>query len=191
MTSNDDRNKPKSLNTSDTLHLIKFITQFNITDAYRHKHPTTRCYTFIQQQSASRIDRIYISDTLTSHIIDCNHIPTTFSDHYQTPFIKIKIAQSLSHPSTYWKLNNSILLNTSDNKCIKSFITQLNQNAGVKHDPVKWWESFKDKTKGYLIYISKLQSQNRENQQSILEKILTNAMSRNNLEEIIKNKQRT
>ena len=53
----------------------------SLTDAFRHFHPATIAYTFIGHNSASRLDRIYVTPALLRSLHQCTISPATTSDH--------------------------------------------------------------------------------------------------------------
>jgi len=63
--------------------LSNIIREFDLLDMWRIKHPQVRQYTWIKMTdrvSAARLDRIYMSNHLSSRSIDCFIIPVGFTD---------------------------------------------------------------------------------------------------------------
>jgi hypothetical protein len=50
-------------------------------DAYRHLHPTRRCFTFNGTQGASRLDRMHLSASLGPSLLSCDAASSSSSDH--------------------------------------------------------------------------------------------------------------
>lgn len=50
-------------------------------DAWRHRHPGRRSFTFVRAGAASRLDRFYISQPLLPHLATCSVRDRTTSDH--------------------------------------------------------------------------------------------------------------
>ena len=75
-------------------NLTEIIQRFELSDVYRHINPTLKVFTWRNKSgSASRIDRIYISDFMLTHIK--SFFTTPFSDHCSiTANIKVGITRS-------------------------------------------------------------------------------------------------
>ena len=85
------------------------IVNVCITDCYRYVNPTTRLYTWHNIRSFARLDRIYVSTFLKSHIecITRTSCPVSYHDSVNAVFCLL----SESRQKSYWKLNVSILEN--------------------------------------------------------------------------------
>lgn len=53
----------------------------SLTCAFRAKHPTSRCFTYLSGRSASRIDRICVPTSMVKHVEQCHPVANTLSDH--------------------------------------------------------------------------------------------------------------
>ena len=150
----------------DKTYFRNLASQFKLIDIFRHLHPHTTQYTLIYPNYASRIDRIYTTNTETQNITNFTHLPIIFSDHKQAPCITIKTTNHNKHKSTYWKLNTSILTPDSNKKCINAHIKHKQHSPKPISDPLSWWEKSKSIYKKYLIFLSRRHTHN----QNILKK---------------------
>ena len=70
-------------------------------------NPTTKIYTWHNIQSFARLDRIYVSTFLKSHIQCITNTPCPISDHDSVN--AVFCLPSASRKKSYWKLNVAIL----------------------------------------------------------------------------------
>ena len=87
--------------------LRDLVKELCITDCYRYVNPTTRLYTRHNIRSFARLDRIYVSTFLKSHIQCIPNTPCPISDHDSVN--AVFCLPSASRKKSYWKLNVSIL----------------------------------------------------------------------------------
>ena len=59
----------------------RISTTHSLIDIFRHRHPSRWGYTYHHTRAASRIDRIYVSDTLLPYVRRIDLMPCTISDH--------------------------------------------------------------------------------------------------------------
>lgn len=105
-----DRNSQEPHLSSITT-LSTLLTQFDLVDAWRCKHPSVRQYTWVQVSShgvrAARLDRIYISKTITSRLAHSLITPVGFTDHH------LATMQLVSSPvkrnNSFWHFNVKLL----------------------------------------------------------------------------------
>ena len=87
--------------------LRDLVKELCITDCYRYVNPTTKIYTWHNIRSFARLDRIYVSTFLKSHIQCITNTPCPISDHDSVN--AVFCLPSASRKKSYWKLNVSIL----------------------------------------------------------------------------------
>ena len=125
--------------------LRNIVLELRLTDCYRHFNPTTRDYTWHNVRSFARLDRIYVSTFLKSHLQYIASSPCPLSDHHAVNAI-------FSLPSTvtkksYWQLNVSILEDTEYLQIIQQFWEFWSEEKGSFSSLVIWWDIGKCKIK--------------------------------------------
>ena len=97
------------------------IESFNLIDIWRDMHPNTRQYTLHSSHKPTifcRLDYFLISDNLKNSAVSCNHNISYKSDHSPVS-LKINFLKLTRGPG-YFKLNNSLLLETEYQEIIKA-----------------------------------------------------------------------
>jgi hypothetical protein len=61
--------------------MLQLCSEHSLVDTFRAKHPGSRGYTFHCHNAASRLDRIYVSQTLFPHIYIADKAHLGRSDH--------------------------------------------------------------------------------------------------------------
>lgn len=100
---------------------------FDIIDIWRTRNPILRKYTWRRRKPSliqSRIDRIYVSDVLQPHVTKVDIIPGIGSDH-SAVVIEINNNTQMSQGSSYWKFNNSFLIDDNFVDDMKSYIDHI------------------------------------------------------------------
>ena len=87
--------------------LSDLVKELCIRDCYRYVNPTTRLNTWHNIRSCARLDRIYVSTFLKSHIQCITNTPCPISEHDSVN--AVICLPSASRKKSYWKLNVSIL----------------------------------------------------------------------------------
>lgn len=133
--------------------LHELVRNIKLTDAWEHKYPTLVKFTFFTPTSCSRLDRMYVSDTLSGKILSVDVIPAYFSDHCAFSLTINLEKQPTKRFRSQWMLNISHLedseivdvVNNTWNICIRSIA-----NYASKAD---WWTRLaKRKIKQTLMY---------------------------------------
>lgn len=142
--------------------LQTLVTDFKLSDAWILKNNTVQ-YTFFTGNSASRLDRMYVTPLLTSHISSIETVPVPISDHSA---VLLRIRLDVPCPvfgRSYWKLNVSCL---SDKSLQQNFIEQWHQwlTRQTKYDDlVDWWEFYvKPKIRTFFKQYTYLKHQDEE-----------------------------
>ena len=111
---------PNKTHTLGLDYLTKIKQTNNLTDIWQKENPHKTLFTFNNknQQIHSRIDRFYITNN--QRIKNVSIVPNGLSDH-DAMQIKIEIKNPNVSGTGYWKLNTSILKQTSFQKLFKNF----------------------------------------------------------------------
>ena len=113
--------------------LRDLVKELCITDCYRYVSPTTRIYKWHNIRSFARLDRIYVSTFLKSHIQCITNTPCPISDHDNVN--AVFCLPSASRKKSYWKLNVSIL-----------------EDVKYIHLVHQFWEFWTEKNQVFQIY---------------------------------------
>ena len=122
--------------------LSRIVTQLDIVDAWRLKHPNTRQYTWVKatsgRVSAARLDRFYISQTLVSSLVSSSIIPVGFTDHHLvTTDLFFSPGQKIH---TYWHFNNKLLQDTTFCQSFEQFWLVWQSRKSRFDSLGQWWE---------------------------------------------------
>ena len=161
-----------------------FLQQFGLLNSFRIKHPNKIHFTYTRFNAASRLDRIYISQSLRNNMLNSSHIPVPFSDHLSAPRINLQLPTQNSHAHTYWKLNNSFLLQQHAKDNFKISIALWQEKHTFEQDILTWWEKFKLKTKHFFQLEGKLQNKRTQITHNELHEQLNNLNSHTDQEQI-------
>ena len=132
-------------NVSLSSDLSSFKSCFNLTDAWRSKHPrVSQCSWFNSNMSiGSRLDSVLVVRELISSLVSCEISPCVFSGHdYVTS--DVDLSQVFDFGPGVWKSNNSLL----EDRVYCALITDLiDQHLGFKHVFISvknFWDSLKE-----------------------------------------------
>ena len=84
-----------------------------LTDVYREKNPPKKVFTYSHPRGSTRIDRIYVNESLVPIIKKIYCFPTTQTDHVFTPIIELNIPVKTRWGSGLYHFNNTLLKNPS------------------------------------------------------------------------------
>ena len=180
-----DRSGYFSPNKKDKILFQTLVSSFGLDDSFRIFYPHAKTYSYSRTRPTSRLDRIYIPISFTSNIIETKYVHTSFSDHHKAPLISFNIPNSTPYKSSHWKLNDTILSDTSNRTIIQTLITKMTLPLNPIEDPIQWWEKFKRKTKHLAIKLSKIFKQKILRQEKYLHSQLRYAQFKNNQETIL------
>ena len=95
-------------------------------DAFRLKHGDKREFSYIKTSSKSRIDRIYVNESLQNKILQCKHIAVLGRerDHLM---VEVEIDEEIKRGKGYWKFNTSLLKDNEYSNLIKGTIDEAKQ----------------------------------------------------------------
>lgn len=115
----------------------------DLVDVWRHRHPHRRTYTFIRATAASRIDRVYLSQTLLPYVATCAVQSRTTSDHRL-----VTLALTSRRPADIGPGRQRVRLGFASSPLLtdqlKAWLQQ--EAAAAPADPhafLVWWPQFK------------------------------------------------
>ena len=131
---------PTSAHEKGKDQLVQLKQQCGLADIWRQKSQNVRKYTWSSPNSLihSRIDRIYLSDTLQPSFLSQTHLLNSFSDH-KTLCLTLQLKSNIRRGEGYWKLNVSLLKDAEYRKLIEDFLTEW-INCLPNHPCIQtWW----------------------------------------------------
>ena len=167
----------------------------NLTDVYRHLHPSKIEFTFFRPHvAASRLDRVYVAAELLIDVYTVQHI-ASLSDHFGVLMVMsldvLKVRTfSPRNRSTYWKLNCSILDDEDFSTNFSDFWPILQKEQDDFEDIALWWdERAKPAIKEFCMEFSVLRSQRLRDTKRFLFAYLKVAQEDKNWKEVLRVKQ--
>ena len=113
-----------------------FKRKICIVDPFREHFPTTKMFSFYNNNGQSRVDRIYVSPDQVNSVKDITY------RRYSLPNTHKLLSLSLTPPEEkgpgYWKMNTSLLQDPNYRKLITDSITR--SKVSVIEDPTTWWQ---------------------------------------------------
>ena len=157
------RDKPRA----DIINNIKM--HFNLVDTFRTLHPNIIQFTHSSKtyNSQTRLDRIYAPTHMK--ISKAQHLFNTlyFSDHTAVLATLNKNEQT-HNKSTYWKLNNSLLIKEQYTRRIQDTI-QFYTKSIPKTNMIQHWEDFKADIKQTTIQIAQSLNKIRTHKETLIQ----------------------
>lgn len=111
-----------------------------------------REYTFYRGDSASRLDRIYVSKSFVGNVCRCTVMPVAFSDHHALVVdYKISAEQRAQIPgSGYWKINDCLLNEPLVQEGFRREYEEMQKRKKYTESFSEWWSyDVKRKVKQY------------------------------------------
>ena len=126
--------------------LRQLINLYKYVDIYREVYPNNIVYTFIRNNSASRLDRIYVPGEIVSNCRVVELIPAPFSDHSgMTLVLNVggvrTVRDGERRRKSYWKLNNKILESEDFLPNFKDVYQRCILQISSYPDICEWWEN--------------------------------------------------
>ncbi len=142
---------PPRTNYTAASNLIQFMHKFNITDIWRQKNPDVSSYTWSNKACTrlSQIDFWLVSTCFDSSVINVNILTTPLTDH-KAISIQISLNPNITHRSSYWKLNSSILKHDDVCKNVHSLIDRFWRKAVLDKEFCSNWELLKFELSKFL-----------------------------------------
>lgn len=154
----DNRNGLNS-STPDKKILKRLLSENILIDSFRHLYPRIKLYTKETVSYGTRIDRIYVSKSLTQKSLTSGHYTTNMTDHKKSPYISILWSNKVlnrEHIKSYknWKINNQHL-NLPKYESIINHLLTYEITKKQKYDSLlHWWDQLKNKIKKASITFS-------------------------------------
>ena len=148
-----DRSGGNPLAWNDSISIMSELKEkLDMVDIWRTRNPETRRYTWRRRKPTiiqSRIDRIYLSDTLQYNIAETDINPGLKSDH-SCITVSIKPTGMIAHKgNSFWKFNNSLLKNEDFTTALKMYMKKEIKKdcAQIESNQLQWeYTKFKIKT---------------------------------------------
>ena len=145
----------------------------NLVDIWRIRNPDKSRYTWRGKVRhhliQSRIDRIYISDSLQYNVHKSDILPGINSDHSITT-LELRPTNTPNTGPSFWKFNNSLLKNIKFTDGLRDYIVKdiANECKEIKSNQIKW-EYTKFKIKCWSMKESKAIAQEKRKVENQLE----------------------
>jgi len=120
----DKRNGMKRWDRSMKHHILGLITNNNLIDTFRYLHPAELKFTYIRENTASRIDHAYVTNNFITKIIDSKIREEKIGDHNAIE-LTVKEENDSRWGKTHWKFNNSLLQSQNFTDEIEEFLHGL------------------------------------------------------------------
>ena len=88
--------------------LQTFISSFDLSNIFRSIHPSSRIFTWTNGRVSSRIDKFYVSPSITVTTSSASITVFPFSDH-DAPFVKFNLPHTPKRGKGTWKFNTLLL----------------------------------------------------------------------------------
>ena len=174
--------------------LKDLVRTSSLSDVFRLENPRAEEFTFFRAGKApSRLDRFYISSGLVSVVTGVCHV-ASLSDHCG---VQMKLKLSVEHlplprspRRTYWKLNNSILIEEDFLPHFTSLWRRMEESRSQYSDVAEWWDKLaKPEMKNFCIGYSVNRKFQRNNTKKFLLSYLKLVLARKNWNEVARVKE--
>ena len=156
-------------NLSCAKYLANFRSTFHLIDAWHRLNPRSRQCTWFNSDFSigSRLDKIFVSQSLFSFVSKCEIKPFCLSDH-DIVYLTLRLDDLRPRGPGIWKFNNSLLQDTNFTEYISNRMNALIE--GIEHFPsVKlWWDFFKNSLKAEIISFSRTKRKNLSHERVVL-----------------------
>ena len=152
--------------------LADLVAAFGLTDGFPYLHPNIQSFTFFRRNTpGSRLDRAYIPPQLLPHLLAVTH-PPSLSDHsalYVQLAGVLQVAQPPPIPTTYWKLNTSLLKEEDFLPAFTAMWMALEAARPGGACPATWWEeTAKPACRAFCINFSRMVAHRRRELANLL-----------------------
>uniref|UniRef100_A0A3B1KAN1 Reverse transcriptase domain-containing protein n=1 Tax=Astyanax mexicanus TaxID=7994 RepID=A0A3B1KAN1_ASTMX len=123
--------------------LQSIVTDFNLIDCWRIKHPTLNQFTWVKMMtegrtSAARLDRFYIPNSHCNRVVRAHVVPVSFSDHCA---VTVHLAFSACHRrAAYWKFNVKLLQDVTFCSSFREFWVRWSDRKADFDSLKQWWD---------------------------------------------------
>ena len=158
--------------------LKSLLNRFDLEDMWRTFNTDKEEYTYKSTNNVthSRLDRIYISKSARQYVTT-NHVPATFSDHYNAITAKIKL-NKIEFGKEIWILNNKHLKNENYQSELKTLLSNQIEQKNSFEKLTDWWETLKNAVKNHARTFSKKEAKCKRKEEYKLRKKLKNAQKK-------------
>ena len=161
-----DRKSPNNVpfytrKSSEELNTVCEV--LGVVDVWRVLNPELRKYTWRERRGRgvcfSRIDQIFISESLLNTVESCRITPAAFSDHssINLNFVKLNTEEK---KRSFWKFNNDLLLEEEYVKNIKNIINECRKNYLNPNNFQVTWACLKSEIRGESIRFDSYRKKN-------------------------------
>lgn len=119
---------------------LSLIQVHDLVDIWRERNPLYKAFTWSSNNVYCRLDLFLTSRSIVGKVTDCFIQPSLHSDH-SAVILKVSL-KNCPRGRGYWKLNNSLLLDSAYTQLIESIVTTECQ-ATPTYDPASRWERVK------------------------------------------------
>ena len=162
--------------------LQQLVNLYGYMDLYRSQFPQIPGYTFIRQNSASRLDRMYVPARNYHLFQPVDILPAAFTDHQAlltTVNLQVLHVNTSRHRpvKTYWKFNNSVLDHKDFLPNFTDMYSRLYETQTEYQDMADWWEDrAKPLITTFLKQFSAMVTRERKQTKDMLYILLKNAL---------------
>lgn len=166
---------PPAQSSSSNTKLKMLMEKFDVNDVWREKFPNDKSFTWSNRTGTrqSRIDFWLVSNSIDRNNVTINILTTPLTDH-RAVYINVQLfASDITHGrSSYWKLNNSLLINKLVIKEVNKLVSQFWNKATKEKSYSTNWELFKFEVCKFLRrYGSHIAKSRRIEEEEIISKI--------------------
>ena len=161
---------PRKLHTYGSENLVDFISEHDLTDAWRYKHPDGRGFSWRNQfyNIKSRIDRVYLPVSWLGCLKSVRVCPFSWSDHDEVS-INVDLPTPVKRGPGFWKFNTSLLEDQEFNDHISLFVGEWERDRHNYSDACHWWDMGKYHWKRIAIqHSTRLAKQRRSEREAII-----------------------
>lgn len=161
---------PRKLHTYGSQNLSAFLSTQQLTDAWRHKYPDRRGFTWRNPfyNIKSRLDRIYMPVDWMGGVKSVRVSPFSWSDHDEVS-VRVDLPTPVERGPGFWKFNTSLLEDPDFSDHIVRFSEQWERERANYDDVREWWDMGKFHWKRISIqHSSRLAKQRKSEREEIL-----------------------
>ena len=175
----------KYYHTQGNIALTKLKQKHDVHDTWRTQNPRTKQYTWRSRKqfdnTKSRLDRLYLSATLTS--LSHSIIPHVLSDH-SIVTVTVQLPTNNKPGPGYWKLNTSILQEVEYTTLMKGKLDQMIADRESGETLQQWWDTLKNTVRTTTITYCRKKAQDLKRKLTALHKLLDNTTDAHKQKEI-------
>ena len=163
--SDKDSSNPNNSNLSKSLKSI--VNIFKLKDVH-NLVPKIPEYTYVKQNYASRLDRIYLSDSIFKNL-NMKTVPLSFTDHSGV-LLDFKLENLVEFGKSYWKLNCSLLKDIGIKEDFTVLWLKVVEQKKNFANILDWWEFLvKVRVKEFYIKVGAFKKKMKYGMLSMLE----------------------